>query len=350
LATGKETNQIPDTRKSCFVISPIGEDLSETRKRADQVLKHLVRPAVEACGYKATRADEIDKPGLITSQVIQAVVNDDLVIADLSETNPNVFYELAVRHVIRKPLIQIIQKGERIPFDVGGMRTISFDHQDLDSVAEAKENIIKQIRELEENPSEMETPISISIELQKLRQSDDPDDRNYADLLAAVSDVRGDVQAIGLKAEEIGEVAARAVTRRLSEMSGIRPSFMSRKIHPGMIMEMTHNIGDGPEDPIQLLIHASFFRDEIPWLYELALEAYRGIRSGSSSASHSAYQRYRDAIHSLRRGPFMDIYGRDNKMMHMMLMDSIEFLPNFDFAWKDDEKVSVRSRGVIKKS
>ena len=138
--------QVSDDRKSCFVISPIGEDLTETRKRADQVLKHLIRPAVESCGYKAVRADEIDKPGLITSQVIQAVVNDDLVIADLTETNPNVFYELAVRHVIRKPLIQIIQKGERIPFDVGGMRTIQFDHQDLDSVAEAKDSIIKQIK------------------------------------------------------------------------------------------------------------------------------------------------------------------------------------------------------------
>ena len=104
--------------KNCFVISPIGEPDSETRKRADQILKHVVKPAVGECGYTAVRADEIDKPGIITSQVIQRVVTDPLVVADLTERNPNVFYELAIRHALRKPLVQLIKKGEQIPFDV----------------------------------------------------------------------------------------------------------------------------------------------------------------------------------------------------------------------------------------
>ena len=104
--------------KLCFVISPIGDQDSETRKRSDQVLRHVVRPAADICGYMAVRADEIDKPGIITSQVIQHVVNDDLVVADLTESNPNVFYELAIRHALKKPLVQIIRKGEAIPFDV----------------------------------------------------------------------------------------------------------------------------------------------------------------------------------------------------------------------------------------
>lgn len=73
--------------KLCFVISPIGEPDYETRKRSDQVLKHVVRPAATSCGYKAVPADEIDKPGMITSQVIQHVVNDALVVAALTERN-----------------------------------------------------------------------------------------------------------------------------------------------------------------------------------------------------------------------------------------------------------------------
>ena len=97
--------------KTCFVISPIGEPDSDTRKRADQILKHVVKPAVGECGYTAVRADEIDKPGIITSQVIQRVVTDPLVIADLTERNPNVFYELAIRHALRKPLVQLIKQG-----------------------------------------------------------------------------------------------------------------------------------------------------------------------------------------------------------------------------------------------
>lgn len=133
-------------KQNCFVIAPIGEADSDTRKRSDQVLRHIIRPAVESCGYQAIRADEIDKPGVITSQVIQHVVSDPLVIADLTETNPNVFYELAIRHAIRKPLVQIIKKGEKIPFDVAGTRTVHFDHHDLDSVESAKNEIINQIK------------------------------------------------------------------------------------------------------------------------------------------------------------------------------------------------------------
>ena len=78
--------------KMCFVIAPIGEPDSDTRKRSDQILRHIVRPAVESKGYTAVRADEISEPGIITSQVIQHVVDDPLVVADLTERNPNVFY------------------------------------------------------------------------------------------------------------------------------------------------------------------------------------------------------------------------------------------------------------------
>lgn len=77
--------------KLCFVISPIGDPDSETRKRSDQVLRHVVRPAATSCGYKSIRADEIDKPGMITSQVIQHVVNDALVVADLTSAIPTCF-------------------------------------------------------------------------------------------------------------------------------------------------------------------------------------------------------------------------------------------------------------------
>ena len=134
--------------KICFVIAPIGEPGSDIRKRSDQVLEHIIRPVVESCGYKAVRADEIAEPGIITNQIIRHVVDDPLVIADLTGQNPNVFYELAIRHATRKPLVQIINKVEDIPFDVGPMRTIAVNHQDLDSVEKAKTEIEKQIQSL----------------------------------------------------------------------------------------------------------------------------------------------------------------------------------------------------------
>lgn len=189
---------MPD-EKICFVISPIGEAESDTRKRSDQVLKHIISPAATDCGYKPMRADHISEPGLITSQVIQHVIEDSLVIADLTERNPNVFYELAIRHAIRKPLVQLIKKGEAIPFDVAGTRTIHVDHHDLDNVEEAKEEIVKQIKAVEKDASQIDTPISVALDLQLLRQSENPEERSLADIVSALSELRAGLISIDKK-------------------------------------------------------------------------------------------------------------------------------------------------------
>ena len=176
--------------KVCFVIAPIGADGSADRLRSDQVLKHIIGPSVRECGYEPIRADHISEPGLITSQVIQHIVEDPLVIADLTGRNPNVFYELALRHAIKKPIVQIIHATETIPFDVAASRTVHVDHRDLDSVAKAKEEITKQIRSVEKNPEDVDTPISVAVELQSLRKSDNPLEKSYAEILAMLTDIR----------------------------------------------------------------------------------------------------------------------------------------------------------------
>lgn len=103
---------VKQQKNICFVISPIGDDNSDTRKRSDMVLKHIICPPIEQLGYEVIRADKISEPGIITTQIIQLIVDSALVIADLTERNPNVFYELALRHAIRKPLVQLIKNGK----------------------------------------------------------------------------------------------------------------------------------------------------------------------------------------------------------------------------------------------
>jgi hypothetical protein len=104
-----------EPEKICFVIAPIGEEGSEIRKRSDRVFTYVIEPAALTCGYKAVRADKISTPGIITNQVIQEVINAPMAVADLTGHNANAFYELAVRHMVKKPLVQMITKGEKIP-------------------------------------------------------------------------------------------------------------------------------------------------------------------------------------------------------------------------------------------
>lgn len=321
--------------KTCFVIAPIGESDSETRKRSDQVLRHIIRPATEECGYKAVRADEIDKPGIITSQVIQRVVNDPLVIADLTETNPNVFYELAIRHAIRKPMVQIIQKGERIPFDVAGTRTIYFDHHDLDSVDKAKKEIIEQIISLENQPTDMETPISVSLDLQMLRQSDNPEERSLADIVAAVSELRAGINKLEEKIRVNGEVTILSEVRELmdvlpgriaKEIANPRLSKRTRSVDPYIIRELMHMLPrKSASGPLSILIILSFYKDQFPWLYEVGMEAYRRASTGDWEGARAVIKDLKMMAEMSMKGPWLEeLIG--NKKEIYMLMEELPFL------------------------
>src|SRR5947208_2310140 len=87
-------------KKTCFVISPIDKPDTPIRARADMLLTYIIKRVLEKpeFGYDVRRADEIQQPGLITRQILETVYLADLVVADLTGHNPNVFYELAVRH------------------------------------------------------------------------------------------------------------------------------------------------------------------------------------------------------------------------------------------------------------
>ena len=173
--------------KGAFVICPIGDPETETRRRSDQVYNHIVSPALAERDYKPLRADKMAEPGLITSQIIQQVVESPLVIADLSEQNPNVFYELAIRHATGKPYIQLIRKGEQIPFDVAGTRTIVFDTTDPDSVLNARCEIVDQIDSIEKKKDKIESPLSISLDLQQLKERGNPEARTLADVMNRIT-------------------------------------------------------------------------------------------------------------------------------------------------------------------
>ena len=145
-----------DMRK-CFVICPIGEEGSETRTNSDKLLKYIISPVCEMCDFTAIRVDQQNDANSITQTIIDSLENSDLVIADISGHNPNVFYEMGYRARTKKPMIHLRKKGENIPFDVNAIRTLDYDLTDLDSVDEVKERLKKTIESFTYSDS-VETP------------------------------------------------------------------------------------------------------------------------------------------------------------------------------------------------
>lgn len=131
--------------KYCFVVSPIGEDGSETRNNADKLFKHIIGPVCQSCGFTVERVDQINDFNSITQTIIDKLQSADLVIADISEHNPNVFYEMGYRKCTGKPIIHLKRKNEHIPFDINTIRTFEYDLTDLDSVEAIKERLQQTI-------------------------------------------------------------------------------------------------------------------------------------------------------------------------------------------------------------
>jgi hypothetical protein len=270
-----------EEKKICFVISPIGEEGSEIRERSDQILKHIIATSVEQLGYTIIRADKVSEPGIITTQIIEHIVDAELVIADLTDKNPNVFYELAIRHAIRKPLVQMIKKGEIIPFDVAATRIIQFDLQSLDSVAAAREEIISQVKSLEAGKSEVHNPISVSLDLKVLKESGNIEERSLADIVEAVSDLRLAVTSmdkIAPSSKQLDEIKTLIDSLPSRLESRFDPEFRRRKrrLHPMMFEEMMHMETKFEDPNMSFLMMISFFKDEFPWIYEIGIETYRG--------------------------------------------------------------------------
>ena len=133
------------------------------RKHSDLFLESLVAPAIEDFGFKVVRADQIGQAGLISNQIIDYIMNSKLVVCDLSFHNPNVFYELSLRHATKKPTIHIIRKCDGIPFDLNDFRTIEIDDTDIYTLIPAletyKNQINQQVRQMLDVPDSIDNPI-----------------------------------------------------------------------------------------------------------------------------------------------------------------------------------------------
>lgn len=131
--------------KTCFVVSPIGDVGSAIRINADKLFKYIISPVCKSCGFEPVRVDQINDSDSITQTIIDKLLSSELVIADISGHNPNVFYEMGYRKCTDKPIIHLKKQGESMPFDVNTVRTFEYDLTDLDNVEETKKRLEQTI-------------------------------------------------------------------------------------------------------------------------------------------------------------------------------------------------------------
>lgn len=154
-----------DFASICFYITPIGEEVSEQREHADFMMAYVIEPALKEFNLKVVRADQLAKPGMIGKQVVEHILRSRLVIADLSFHNPNVFYELCLRHTTRLPTVQIIRALDKVPFDLNQYRTIPIETRNVYTLYPKLQTytaqVANQVRRALEDSESGDNPISL---------------------------------------------------------------------------------------------------------------------------------------------------------------------------------------------
>lgn len=177
-----------DRKRQCFVIGPIGDEESDERLHADWLYQGIICPTFQNDfpDWTVERADKISTPGMVSSQIINRLHDVELVIADLSFHNANAFYEMSIRHQVGRPIIHMIRKAEKIPFDVIPHRAIPFSHARPDDLEEARKQLKLSIAEAVKPGFKPDNPISHARGKLKLEQTATPEMKVLVDELATM--------------------------------------------------------------------------------------------------------------------------------------------------------------------
>ena len=156
-------------KRTCFVVMGFGKKTDFETGRTldlDKTYRTIIKPAVEEAGLECTRADEISHTGVIDVPMYDRLLTADVVVADLSTSNKNAFYELGVRHALRPyTTIVICEDGAKsAPFDVNHIVIRKYHHMgegiDFEEVQRFRRDLKDAIVEVfERNPRDNDSPV-----------------------------------------------------------------------------------------------------------------------------------------------------------------------------------------------
>jgi hypothetical protein len=192
---GKEQEEKQE--KKCFIITPIGDSNSVIFRKAKGVIESVIRPVLQKNGFNDIKAAyEINISGMITTQIINRIIDDDLVIVNLTGNNPNVMYEMCLRHVVAKPIIHICENGTILPFDIKDSRTIFYEN-DMLGVSELKESLKRFLVEIDYGVDYSDNPIYTAYKFGNLLKMSNGTEKETGiklllDILDSISDLKSE--------------------------------------------------------------------------------------------------------------------------------------------------------------
>lgn len=210
--------------KECFLIAPIGPERSEVRKRSDELFQYIIHPVTTELGYKLLRVDQISIPGPITADILRKLIDADLVIADITDLNPNVMYELGIRHAFGKPVIMLAERGQAIPFDITNVRVI-FYSLELAEVGYSKHLLASSIELIIRDEVQSDLPIRAAVDIKSFekiseRELTQPTSDSFGAYINVLKSIESRLAAVESKLDRPSEKSEKQYSRRIFIVHG----------------------------------------------------------------------------------------------------------------------------------
>ena len=175
-----------DSKKKCFIITPIGGNGSAIRRKIDGIIDEVIEPVLNEFDYEMRVSHRINDSGSVTNTIIRDVYESDLVIANLTGNNPNVMYEVALRHASAKPIIHITENISDLPFDINDQRTIPYT-DDMAGAFQLKEDLKIMIQNINFSEPAL-NPITLALEKKNLVNIPESASKDFEDMLFQLTD------------------------------------------------------------------------------------------------------------------------------------------------------------------
>jgi hypothetical protein len=137
---------------TAFVLMPFAPEFNE-------IYNLFIAPTLVEAGYNVFRADDIVSQQNILRDIVCAIEDSDLVIADLTNANPNVYYELGIAHAIEKPVVLLVQDIAELPFDLRAYRVVLYSTH-FAAIQKAKTDLLALARGAQDGTVSFGSPVS----------------------------------------------------------------------------------------------------------------------------------------------------------------------------------------------
>jgi hypothetical protein len=177
---------------------PFSSTASCSGERWTEIYETIFRPAVEAAGYTCDRAMPVT--GSLIRSILERLRHASIVIADITDRNSNVFYELGVRHCLSKRTVVLTQGDEHVPSDLRGYWWLTYGTGPA-QVVQFQKDILRVFADIERDPDRSDSPISDYLEHENLAISAVVQRENVKKLTALLTEL----SANGLAVEKLME-------------------------------------------------------------------------------------------------------------------------------------------------